>query len=105
MIKQSRTHNCKVATFLCVLLTTTAPVTVLAQGSGAPAATTASATSAQAPLKAEQLEQLLSPIALYTDSLLAQVLMASTRPLEIVQVARWLKSNLGKTGTNEITEQ
>jgi hypothetical protein len=65
-----------------------------AQAPASPAATA----PAQAPLKAEQLDQMLAPIALYPDALLAQVLMASTYPLEIVQAARWLKSNPGKTG-------
>jgi hypothetical protein len=35
----------------------------------------------------------VAPIALYPDSLLAQVLMASTYPLEIVSAARWVKAN------------
>ena len=39
----------------------------------------------------EQLDQILAPIALYPDQLLAQVLMASTYPLEIVQAERWAK--------------
>ena len=51
--------------------------------------------SAQAPgaptFKAEEIEALVAPIALYPDSLLSQVLMASTYPLEIVQAARWAK--------------
>jgi hypothetical protein len=47
-----------------------------------------------APLfKAEELEQLAAPIALYPDALLAQVFMASTYPLEVVQAARWMKEN------------
>ena len=54
--------------------------------------------AAEAPLRQEELEQLLAPIALYPDSLLAQVLMASTYPLEIVQAARWLKANPKVTG-------
>ena len=54
--------------------------------------------TAEAPLRQEELEQLLAPIALYPDSLLAQVLMASTYPLEIVQAARWLKANPKVTG-------
>src|SRR5262245_26840686 len=41
----------------------------------------------------EQLEQVAAPIALYPDPLLAQVLMASTYPLEIVQAARFVKTN------------
>ena len=42
-------------------------------------------------LKAEQLDQLLAPIALYPDALLAQILMAATYPLEIVKADRWLQ--------------
>jgi hypothetical protein len=50
--------------------------------------------SAPAPLfKPEELDQLVAPIALYPDSLLAQVLMASTYPLEIVSAERWVKAN------------
>lgn len=40
-----------------------------------------------------QIDQLVAPIALYPDALLAQVLMASTYPLEIVQAARWISAN------------
>ena len=39
--------------------------------------------------KAEQLDQLLAPIALYPDTLLAQILMAATYPIEIVKADRW----------------
>ncbi|HEV2188180.1 MAG TPA: DUF3300 domain-containing protein [Stellaceae bacterium] len=38
-----------------------------------------------------QLDQLVSPIALYPDPLLSQVLMASTYPLEVVEAARWVR--------------
>jgi hypothetical protein len=38
----------------------------------------------------EQLESLVAPIALYPDPLLAQTLVASTYPLEIVQLQQWL---------------
>jgi hypothetical protein len=41
--------------------------------------------------KTEQLDQLLAPIALYPDALLAQILMAATYPLEIVKADRWLQ--------------
>jgi hypothetical protein len=44
-------------------------------------------------LKPEQLDAIVSPIALYPDNLLAQVLMAATYPLEVVQASRWLKNN------------
>jgi hypothetical protein len=39
-----------------------------------------------------QLDQLIAPIALYPDPLLAQVLMASTYPLEVVEAARWVNA-------------
>jgi len=41
----------------------------------------------------QDLDELLAPIALYPDALLAQVLMASTYPLEVVEAARWQKQN------------
>jgi hypothetical protein len=43
-------------------------------------------------LKPEQLEALVAPIALYPDELLANVLAASSYPLEVVQADRWLKA-------------
>ncbi len=46
----------------------------------------------------EQLDQMLAPIALYPDTLLSQILMASTYPLEVVEADRWLKQNPGLTG-------
>jgi hypothetical protein len=39
---------------------------------------------------AEQLDQMLAPIALYPDPLLAQILMAATYPLEVVEADRWV---------------
>lgn len=41
--------------------------------------------------KTEELEQMVAPIALYPDSLLSQIFMASTYPLEVVQAERWAK--------------
>jgi len=46
----------------------------------------------------EELDQMLAPIALYPDSLLAQILMASTYPLEVVQADRWTKANRNLEG-------
>jgi Protein of unknown function (DUF3300) len=54
---------------------------------------TAQGSAPAALFRAEELDQLVAPIALYPDSLLAQVLMASTYPLEIVSAARWVKAN------------
>src|SRR5271167_2391763 len=56
-----------------------------------------SAPSSQAPpytqQTADQLQQLVAPIALYPDSLVAQVLAASTFPAEIVEADRWVQAN------------
>jgi hypothetical protein len=41
----------------------------------------------------EELDQMMAPVALYPDSLLAQILMASTYPLEIVQADRFAKQH------------
>ena len=46
----------------------------------------------------EELEQMVAAIALYPDALVAQILMASTYPLEVVSAARWVKANPKVTG-------
>jgi len=46
----------------------------------------------------EELAQMLAPIALYSDSLLAGILMASTYPIEVVEAERWLKQNSNLKG-------
>ncbi len=52
---------------------------------------TTSALTNQTPLFSQaELEQMLAPIALYPDSLLTHILIASTYPLELVQLKRWL---------------
>ena len=43
----------------------------------------------------DQLDSLVAPIALYPDPMLAQVLAASTYPLEIIQLQQWLSKNPG----------
>ena len=53
----------------------------------------ASASADDKPFKPEELDQMLAPIALYPDPLLAQILIASTYPLEVVQANRWVKQN------------
>ncbi|MFO1162887.1 MAG: DUF3300 domain-containing protein [Reyranellaceae bacterium] len=45
------------------------------------------------PFSPQELDQILAPIALYSDALLAQVLMAASYPIEIVEAARWSKAN------------
>lgn len=48
---------------------------------------------------ADQLTDLVAPIALYPDGLLSQVLVASTYPLEVVEAQQWLLGNPTLSGT------
>jgi Protein of unknown function (DUF3300) len=73
------------------------PMSALAQGQTPPAAAPAPAAADQL-LKAEELDALVAPIALYPDTLLAEVLMASTYPLEVVQADRWATENKALKG-------
>jgi len=47
-----------------------------------------------APLEAVQLDQLVSPIALYPDALVAQILTASTYPDQVAQANNWEHQNI-----------
>ena len=54
----------------------------------------------QAPVQAaqqtpEQLQQLVAPIALYPDALVAQILAAATYPDQIVEADRWMQQHSG----------
>jgi hypothetical protein len=83
-----------IASFLAVFLQ--GPILSVAQTPApAPAAAPAAADKG---FSAEQLEQMVAPIALYPDSLLMQVFMAATYPLEVVEAARWREKNKGLTG-------
>jgi hypothetical protein len=65
-----------------------------AAGTAAPAA----AAPAAAAFSETDLEQIVAPIALYPDSLMLQIMMAATYPLEVVQASRWLSANPDLTG-------
>jgi hypothetical protein len=69
---------------------------------GAPQGVIAQSAGEEKPFKQEELDQLVAPIALYPDSLLAQVLMASTYPLEVVLAGKWAKENQNLQG-DELT--
>jgi len=81
---------------LVVALLAAAVPALAQQQAPAPAAPAATAAPAAAGAKAfsqQELDELLAPIALYPDALLAQVLMASTYPLQVVEAVRWSKAN------------
>src|SRR6266700_3345215 len=50
----------------------------------------------------QELDQMLAPIALYPDSLLSQIFMASSYPLEVVEAARWSRANPGLKGQEAV---
>ena len=50
------------------------------------------------PQTPEQLQQLVAPIALYPDSLVAQILAAATFPEQVVEADRWVQSNANLKG-------
>ncbi len=80
---------------LVLLLALLMPAHSQAQSSGVPP--DLEAQSAEY-LPQDQLDALLAPIALYPDDLLAQVLMASTYPLEVVEAARFVQQNPALSG-------
>jgi hypothetical protein len=60
----------------------------------------------QAPLSAGDLEQLLAPVALYPDNLLAQILAASTYPAQVAAADQWLHQaqQQGYASSDQIAE-
>ncbi len=54
------------------------------------------------PFRQAELDQMLAPVALYSDSLLSHVLMASTYPLEVVQASRWSRANPNLKGQEAV---
>ena len=80
MEKKKRPLITALTVFLALLLGV--PLGVLGQSGGE-----------QKTFKQEELDQMIAPIALYPDSLLTQILMASTYPLEVVEADRWAKKN------------
>jgi hypothetical protein len=63
-----------------------------------PGAPLSAAESAGQGFKPEEIDALVAPIALYPDSLLSQIFMASTYPVEVVEASRWAKQNKNLKG-------
>ena len=91
--------------FLCGLLV---QFTAQAGGFGPADQTNQQSPAPPAQLSSQELQQLVAPIALYPDALVAQVLAASTYPTEIVEADRWMQvhPNLkGKELAGEVDKQ
>jgi len=82
---------------LLVLICTLAliPGDTLADSSSARSASSALPQEQAVKTPPDQLDSLVAPIALYPDPLLAQTLVASTYPLELIQLQQWLARNPG----------
>jgi hypothetical protein len=83
------------AAVICAIVLVPGDIRLLAQSaqSSNPAPAQAASTPAKPEtvrLVAEEVDSLVAPIALYPDPLLSQTLVASTYPLEVIQLQQWL---------------
>lgn len=78
---------------ICIILLV--PGDSLSQASSPEPQKPAASQQQNAKIPPDQLDSLVAPIALYPDPMLAQVLAASTYPLEIIQLQQWLMKNPG----------
>lgn len=96
--------HCSIALY-CIIILALAPPVALAQQAESQLPTPSAETQK---IPNEQLDSLVAPIALYPDPLLSQTLVASTYPLEIIQLQQWLERNKnlkGKALSNAVAKQ
>jgi hypothetical protein len=87
---QTRRYIRTVAVLLCAAL---APGNSFALALGAGHANPQTSSQEAPRIPSDQLDSLVAPIALYPDPLLAQILAASTYPLELLQLHQWLQKH------------
>jgi hypothetical protein len=81
-----------------------APVTVAAAVPPSVAPAPAPAAVSNAVFTPEELDQMMAPLALYPDALLAQVLMASTYPGDVADAVVWSKAHPDSSGDSAVRE-
>ena len=91
MLIETHRNVFRTTALVCSALLVRGNVPLFAQQPNTPPA----AAPASAALAPGALDSLVAPIALYPDPLLAQVLAASTYPLELVQLQQWLEKHKG----------
>jgi hypothetical protein len=69
-----------------------APATPPAANQPPPGSSVTEAAPAPQAYSPAQIDQMLAPVALYPDTLLTQILMASTYPVQVVEAERWLQN-------------
>src|SRR5688572_25123369 len=77
---------------------TTTTTTTTTPRPATPAAPVSTAPATDGTFSQAQIDQMMAPIALYPDSLLSQVLMASTYPADVAEAAKWSKANPQQSG-------
>ncbi len=91
-----------IRTFAKQLMSTTLPFLLIIAttplGVGAQESAPSGYSGQGAPLSPEELQQMVGPIALYPDALVAQVLAGATFPDQIAAAASWLQQNSSLTG-------
>jgi hypothetical protein len=96
-------RNSTIYTKRCISVALSCVLSIVSErilpGYQAPAADTGNPTEL-APMDTNQLEALVSPIALYPDSLVAQILTAATFPDQVAIASYWLQENKNLTGND-----
>jgi hypothetical protein len=82
-----------------ILVTTSSNVVFCNQSSTPPPETASGNSTEAAPMSANELQALVAPIALYPDSLVAQILTAATFPDQVAVASYWLGQNKSLTGS------
>jgi hypothetical protein len=88
-----RTNGVRGVVLACAVLIAPGEALAVVLAQAPPQQPTAAATEPAPKIPDAQLDSLVAPIALYPDPLLSQTLVASTYPLEIVQLQQWLAKN------------
>src|SRR5688572_3235078 len=93
------THHLPMVALLFVAAAGASPQ---ASAPAAPQAT--SAAQSESTFSREQLDQMMAPVALYPDSLLAQVMMATTYPGDVADAVKWAKSHPDAKGDDAVRQ-
>ncbi|ASL26515.1 DUF3300 domain-containing protein [Azotobacter chroococcum] len=78
------------------------PEQVAQAATDATASSPTAVASGEAVFRQEELDQMLAPLALYPDALLAQVLMASTYPGDVADAVAWSKAHPDASGDDAV---
>jgi hypothetical protein len=98
MTRHSKSCLRHITAAVCGLLFLQTPLSLFAQSAQAGNPSTESGQPVEL-LSADQLNDLVAPVALYPDPLISQILVAATYPIELVQAQQWLQRQPGLKGS------